>query len=73
MATTEADAQASPYISQEEAGELLGGMNRASLANLRYAGTGPAYYKVGRRILYRRDEVLKWIESTRRTSTAQAS
>ena len=28
----------------------------------RYMGTGPRSFKVGRRVLYRRDDVNKWIE-----------
>ncbi|MCU1616472.1 MAG: transcriptional regulator, MerR family [Frankiales bacterium] len=45
-----------------EAAELL----RAPVATLRYwrhLGTGPHSFRVGRRVLYRRDDVSAWIES----------
>ena len=43
-----------------EAADLL----RAPVATLRYwrhLGTGPASFRLGRRVLYRRDELLSWI------------
>jgi excisionase family DNA binding protein len=45
-----------------EAAELL----RAPVATLRYwrhLGTGPDSFRVGRRILYRRDDVHAWIDA----------
>ena len=43
-----------------EAADLL----RASVATLRYwrhLGTGPASFRLGRRVLYRRDDLHAWI------------
>ena len=44
-----------------EAAELL----RAPVANLRYwrhLGTGPRSFRLGRRVLYRRDDLQAWVE-----------
>jgi excisionase family DNA binding protein len=44
-----------------EAAELL----RASVATLRYwrhLGTGPRSFRLGRRVLYRRDDLHDWID-----------
>ena len=36
----------------------------------RWAGTGPAYVKVGRQPLYRGSDVLAWLDARTRTSTS---
>lgn len=33
----------------------------ATLAWWRHVGQGPAWFKIGRRVLYRRDELDKWL------------
>ena len=46
---------------------------RKSLAwfeRARWAGTGPAYVKVGRQPLYRGRDVLEWLDANTRTSTS---
>jgi excisionase family DNA binding protein len=48
----------------DEAAELL----RAPVATLRYwrhLGTGPRSFRLGRRVLYRRDDVTAWVEDQR--------
>jgi hypothetical protein len=42
-----------------------------TLAQWRSQGRGPAYLKTGGRILYRRSDLDAWLDSCRRTSTAQ--
>ena len=42
-----------------------------TLAQWRWAGTGPAYVKVGRMVRYRRDDVESWLDSQRH-ETAEA-
>ena len=47
-----------------EASELL----RAPVATLRYwrhLGTGPRSFRLGRRVLYRRDDLRAWIDAQR--------
>ena len=45
---------------------------RQTLAQMRVLGTGPGYYKVGRRILYDRAELDAWLDTKRRRSTSDA-
>lgn len=45
------------------------GTNRQSWAQQRYRGTGPAYFKVGRRVFYRAEDVKAWEDSQVRNRT----
>ena len=59
-----ADA-ASELLTIAEAAQLL----RAPVATLRYwrhLGTGPTSFRLGRRVLYRRDDLHTWIDAQRR-------
>ncbi len=52
-----------------EAAELL----RAPVATLRYwryLGTGPTSFRLGRRVLYRRDDLQAWIDARRDHGTS---
>ena len=42
---------------------------RQTLAQMRYRGNGPRYYKVGRKVFYRPRDVEDWKESQLRTRT----
>jgi predicted DNA-binding transcriptional regulator AlpA len=58
------------FIQIEEAAQLVG-ISPARLAQLRFMGTGPQFYKpTPRKVLYKRSEVLAWIEASAQTSTA---
>ena len=51
-----------------EAAELL----RAPVATLRYwrhLGSGPRSFRVGRRVLYRRDDVQRWVDAQRNSGS----
>lgn len=48
-------------MTMEEAAELLH-MPVATLRFWRHKGTGPASFKIGRRVMYRRADVEAWIE-----------
>jgi len=61
------------WASTEETAEALPGVSQQTLANWRYEGRGPRYYKVGRKVIYDLNEVFEWVESNARTSTARAS
>ena len=39
------------------------GKTEGALAQMRYKGTGPAYVKVGRSVMYRDEDVDAWIDS----------
>lgn len=54
-----------------EAGDLLA-MTTGALAQLRYAGTGPKYLKLGgRSVRYRREDLEEWLRQCTRTCTSQ--
>ncbi|MGA0568124.1 helix-turn-helix transcriptional regulator [Rathayibacter sp. KR2-224] len=57
------------YIQPVEVEELTG-ISVGALAQLRYHGTGPRFYKpTPRTVLYKRSEVLAWIEASAQTRT----
>lgn len=41
-----------------------------TMAKMRLTGIGPPYYKVGRRVLYDRMDLDRWLDSRRRLSTS---
>ncbi|MFE3059078.1 helix-turn-helix transcriptional regulator [Nocardia sp. NPDC059239] len=45
----------------------------AALAQLRYRGEGPVFRKLGRRVLYRWEDVNAWVDAQASTSTGLAS
>lgn len=57
-------------LSQREAATLLG-LSPRTLERYRCTGFGPAYRKLGRRVLYRPDDLDAWTASRIRTSTSQ--
>lgn len=58
-----------PYITIDEAAELMHA-SVSTLAGLRYRGKGPAWYRpTPRSVLYKRSEVLAWIEASAQTIT----
>ena len=48
------------------------GFSERKLARGRTDGTGPDFCKVGRKVLYRRSAIEKWLASREFTSTAEA-
>ena len=61
---------ASELLTIAEAAQLL----RAPVATLRYwrhLGTGPHSFRLGRRVLYRRDDLHAWIDARREQGTAE--
>ena len=61
----------SDFIPPAEVSEITG-LSLNSLAQLRSHGTGPLYYKpTAKTILYRRSEVVAWIEESARISTGR--
>lgn len=46
------------------------GLTAGALAQLRYHGTGPRFYKpTPRTVLYKRSEVIAWVEASARERT----
>lgn len=62
------------YLSPEEAVAAIPGMTLTKLAQLRFTGDGPRYFKpTAKTVLYAEADLVEWIESTARTGTAEAS
>ena len=50
------------------------GLSIAALAQLRYHGRGPCFYKpTPKTVLYKRSEVLAWVEASVQTRTGYAA
>lgn len=72
MTTAAIAAPTSTYLTPTQVCEMIPGVTKASLAQLRFKGIGPKFYKpTPRVVLYREDDVIAWVESSARTSTAE--
>ncbi len=49
------------------------GLSTSTLAKMRLYGTGPSYSKLGRRVVYRPEDLDLWLEANRFQSTSQYS
>ena len=47
------------------------GLSQSTLAKLRLSGDGPPYCKLGRRVLYRPQDLETWLTQHRRQSTSE--
>lgn len=57
------------FINPERASEITG-LSVPALAQLRYKGNGPRFYKpTERTVRYRRGEVVAWLEASSRQQT----
>jgi hypothetical protein len=55
------------------AAERLTGLRVATLAKMRCMGGGPVYHKLGRRVGYRRGDLLQWLNERRVRNTTEAA
>lgn len=59
------------YLSPEQVVELVPGMTKGALAQLRFTGKGPRYRKpTPKTVIYVESEVIAWIEDSARFGTA---
>jgi DNA-binding transcriptional MerR regulator len=66
---TDDDALAD-YVTDSSAAQLLH-VSTATLRQWRYlGGVGPRYHKAGRRVLYRKSELARWLAENERQGTA---
>ncbi len=65
-----ASGSASPFLTTAQAAAVLR-MEPSTLDHWRSEGAGPVFYKIGRRIYYKRADLDAWIESRKRRSTAE--
>jgi excisionase family DNA binding protein len=61
---------ASRKLSIPEAAQYLG-LSRSYLNKLRLYGRGPVYAKLGKRVLYDRNDLEAWVAAGRRNNTSQ--
>jgi len=59
------------FLTQSEVAALLR-LSPRTLERHRLAGTGPAYVKLGRRVVYKRDAVEAWAAANTFSSTSEA-
>jgi predicted DNA-binding transcriptional regulator AlpA len=60
------------FIQPAEVGEITG-LSIAALAQLRYQGRGPRFYEpTPRTVLYKRSEVIDWVEASAQTRTTSS-
>jgi excisionase family DNA binding protein len=59
------------YLTQREAAEVLR-LSERTLERHRLAGSGPAFVKAGRRVLYRRADIEAWAAANTFRSTSEA-
>jgi hypothetical protein len=57
------------FLDQRDAAELTR-LNPRTLEKKRLQGNGPPFIKVGRRVLYDREDLIAWMRQHRRTSTS---
>lgn len=60
----EAQSELPLFLTQREVAELLR-LPARTLEDWRQTRQGPPYFKLGRHVRYRRDEVLAWVEGRR--------
>lgn len=62
------------YLTPAQACELVPGLTVPHLAQLRFTGKGPKFLKpTPRKVLYRRHDVIEWLEASERTTTAEVA
>lgn len=65
---------AAVYLTPEQVCEMVPGMTKANLAQLRFKGIGPKYYKpTPGVVLYSRDHIIEWVEGSVRQGTAEVT
>ena len=59
------------YLTPAQVCELVPGMTKTNLSQLRYVGKGPKYLKpTPRVVVYRERDIIAWLEGSERTGTA---
>lgn len=57
-------------LNAEEVSKQLG-LSVSTLAKMRLYGTGPTYSKLGRRVVYRPEDIEEWITANKYCSTSE--
>ena len=59
------------WLRPPAAGDYLGGLSTSTLAKWRLSGSGPAYSKAGRNVVYNVDDLDAYLSNRRRLSTSE--
>jgi predicted DNA-binding transcriptional regulator AlpA len=63
-----------PLMTEREVAEATGGaISMRRLQNMRVAGEGPPYLKIGKSVRYEWDDVREWLASHKRRSTSDTA
>jgi predicted DNA-binding transcriptional regulator AlpA len=55
------------YLTQDEVCELVPGMTKSTLQQMRNIGKGPRYYKpTHKTVVYKESDVVEWVEASAR-------
>lgn len=58
------------YLKPEDVCQMIPGLSKGSLAQLRYTGRGPKFLKpTPKTVLYREADVIDWLEGSEHTRT----
>ncbi len=71
LTASEHDPKSCAYLTQSEVAALVR-LSSRTLERHRVAGTGPAYMKLGRKVVYKRSCVEAWAAANTFTSTSEA-
>jgi hypothetical protein len=66
------DTNDDPMLDAREAARFIG-VAVATLAKMRCVGGSPAYVKAGRKVLYRRGDLVEWVAARRVRNTTEAA
>lgn len=65
---------ATAYLTPEQVCDIVPGVTKASLSQRRFKGLPPKFLKpTPRTVIYRESDVIEWLESSERTTTAEAN
>lgn len=66
----QANQEQRPYLNEQELAKLTG-LSVATWRRYRATGQGPAYIKLANRLMYKIEDVTKWLDDRKVTSTAE--
>lgn len=59
------------YLNPEQVCDLIPGMTKPKLAQMRFNGTGPVFLKpTPKTVVYRERDIIAWLEGSEQSSTA---
>ena len=63
---------AEKYLSPDQVIQMIPGMTKGGLAQLRFTGSGPRFLKpTAKKVLYRESDIISWLEGSEQEKTGQ--